>query len=85
MTLQERLRPLAPGLTPRQALDQLAGIQMLDVELPTSDGRLLKLSRYTQPDQATKLLLQRLGKSLPEQPPPKLSSPLKMELKPGAV
>jgi hypothetical protein len=30
-------------------------------------------------------MLQRLGKSLPEQPPPKLSSPLKMELKPGAV
>jgi transposase len=85
VTLQERLRPLAPGLTPRQALDQLAGIQMLDVELPTSDGRLLKLSRYTQPDPATKLLLQRLGKNLPEQPPPKLSSPVKMELDSGAV
>jgi Transposase len=82
VTLQERLRPLAPGLTPRQALDQLAGIQMLDVELPTSDGRRLKLSRYTQPDQATELLLQRLGKNLPEQPPPKLLSPVKMELNP---
>ena len=83
VTLQERLRPLAPGLTPRQALDQLAGIQMLDVELPTSDGRRLKLSRYTQPDQATELLLQRLGKNLPEQPPPKLSSAVKMDLNPG--
>jgi transposase len=83
VTLQERLRPLAPGLTPRQALDQLAGIQMLDVELPTSDGRRLKLSRYTQPDQATQLLLQRLGKNLPEQPPPKLSSAVKMDLNPG--
>ena len=58
---------------------------MLDVELPTSDGRMLNLSRYTQPDQATNLLLQRLGKSLPEQPPPKLSSPVKMELNPGAL
>ena len=85
VTLQERLRPLAPGLTPRQALDQLAGIQMLDVELPTTDGRMLTLSRYTQPDQAIQLLLQRLGKSLPEQPPPKLSSPVKMQIPLGAV
>ena len=85
VTLQERLRPLAPGLTPRQALDQLAGILMLDVALPTTDGRRLTLSRYTQPDAAVKLLLQRLGKRLPEQPPPKLSSPRKMELPPGAV
>jgi hypothetical protein len=85
VTLQQRLRLLAPGLTPRQALDQLAGIQLLDVQLPTSDGRVLKLSRYTQPDQAAQLLLQRLGKSLPEQSPPKLSSPTKMELPPGAL
>jgi len=85
VTLQERLRPLAPGLTPRQALDQLGGIQMLDVELPTSDGRTLKLSRYTQPDPATELLLQRLGKRLPEQSPPRLSNPVKLELPQGAV
>lgn len=83
VTLQERLRRLAPGLTPRQALEQLAGIQMLDVELPTSDGRLLTLSRYTQPDQAMKLLLARLGKNLPEQPPPKLSDLVKTEPPPG--
>jgi transposase len=85
VTLQERLRPLAPGLTPRQALEQLAGIQMLDVELPTTDGRKLTLSRYTQPDQATGLLLQHLGKELPEQSPPRLSSPAKMEIPQGAV
>ena len=85
VTLQERLRPLAPGLTPRQALDQLAGIQMLDVELPTTDGRKLTLSRYTQPDQAAQLLLQRLGKSLPEQSPPRLSSAVKMAIPQGAV
>ena len=85
VTLQEQLRPLAPGLKPRQALDQLAGIQMLDLVLPTSDGQKLTLSRYTQPDAATTLLLQRLGKELPEQPPPRLSSPAKMDLPPGAV
>ena len=82
VTWQERLRPLAPGLTPRQAVDQLAGIQRLDGELPTSDGRRVQLSRYTQPAQATERWLQRLGKNLPEQPPPKLLSPVKMELNP---
>jgi len=85
VTLQQRLRPLAPGLTPRQALDQLAGVQMLDVQIPTTDGRLLQLTRYTQPDAAVQLLLQRLGKSLPDQPPPRLITPEKMELPPGAV
>jgi hypothetical protein len=85
VTLQQRLRPLAPGLTPRQALDQLAGVQMLDVQIPTTDGRVLQLTRYTQPDAAVQLLLQRLGKSLPDQPPPKLITPEKMELPPGAV
>jgi len=85
VTLQQRLRPLAPGLTPRQALDQLAGVQMLDVEIPTTDGRLLQLTRYTQPDAAVQLLLQRLGKSLPDQPPPKLLTPQKIELPRRAV
>jgi transposase len=85
VSLQQRLRPLAPGLTPRQALEQLAGVQMLDVEIPATDGRWLQLTRYTQPDKAVQLLLQRLGKSLPEQPPPKLLSPEKMELPKGAV
>jgi transposase len=85
VTLQQRLRPLAPGLTPRQALDQMAGVQMLDLKIPTTDGRLLQLTRYTQPDDAVQLLLQRLGKSLPEQPPPRLISPEKMELPKGAV
>jgi transposase len=85
VTLQQRLRPLAPGLTPRQALDQMAGVQMLDVEIPTTDGRLLQLTRHTQPEAAVQLLLQRLGKSLPDQPPPRLLTPEKMELSKGPV
>lgn len=71
VTLKQKLRALAPGLTPRQALDQLAGVQMLDVELPTTDGRLLTLSRYTQPEPGVRLLLQQLKLNLPEQPPPR--------------
>jgi transposase len=85
VTLQQRLIPLAGGLTPRQVLDQLAGIQMLDVDLPTTDGRVLRLTRYTQPDQAIHLLLQRLGKTLPQQAPPKLLTPSTIEIPQGAL
>jgi len=58
---------------------------MLDVEIPTTDGRWLQLTRYTQPDAAVQLLRQGLGKTLPDQPPPKLITPEKMELFTGAV
>jgi hypothetical protein len=80
VTLKQKLRPLAPGLTPRQALDQLAGIQMLDVEMPTTDGRTLTLRRHTQPDPAVRLLLQQLKLNLPEQPPSRLSATAKLAL-----
>ncbi|MCL4179278.1 MAG: hypothetical protein KJ072_16245 [Verrucomicrobia bacterium] len=39
------LKPLASGLTPRQALDQLAKVQMLDVVFPTTGGKKLVMSR----------------------------------------
>src|SRR5271165_1773576 len=38
ITLRARLRPLAPGLTPRAVLDKFATIQMLDVHFPSSGG-----------------------------------------------
>ena len=56
VTLRARLRPMAAGLTPRAVLDKLAGIQMLDVHFPTTDGRTLILSRYTEPNVDQKLL-----------------------------
>ena len=74
VTLRQRLMALAPGLTPRAVLETLAGVQMLDLEMPTSDGRWLVLSRYTKPDEAVELLLVRLKLHLPEQPPPRLST-----------
>ena len=49
ITLRARLKPLAEGLTSRAVLDKFAGIQMLDVHLPTTDGRTLILTRYTEP------------------------------------
>jgi len=55
VTLRERLRALAVGLTPRAVLETLAGVQMLDLELPTTDGRWLVLRRHTQPAPAVAL------------------------------
>lgn len=74
VTLRARLRPHAPGLTSRAVLDKFAAVQMLDVHFPTTDGRILLLSRYTQPDNDLKLLLHKLNLHLPEQPPPRISS-----------
>ena len=74
VTLKHRLRALAPGLTPRAVLEKLATIQMVDVQMPTTDGRQIVLSRYTQPERDVQLLLQRLKLSLPPQPPPKISA-----------
>ena len=74
VTLKHWLKPLASGLTSRQALEQFAKVQMLDVEFPTTDGKKLVMSRYTQADDGLKLLMARMKKEFGEQPPPKLVS-----------
>jgi transposase len=74
VTLKARLRPVAAGLTPRAVLDKFATIQMLDVKFPTTDGRTLMLSRYTEPDTDHKLLLEQLKLTLPPQPPPRIAA-----------
>ncbi len=74
VTLKQRSRSLAPGLTPRAVLDKFAAVQMVDVHLPTTDGRHLILSRYTQPEKDLQLLLGQLKLSLPAQLPPKIQS-----------
>lgn len=79
LLLQKKLAALAPGLTVRQALDQLSSVQMLDVEIPTTDGKTLTMSRYTQPDKTVQLLLSQLKMQLPEQSPPRLSAGNKLE------
>jgi transposase len=78
VTLRARLKPLAPGLTPRAVLDKLAAVQMLDVQFPTTDGRTLVMSRYTELNADQKLLLERLKLSLPPQPPPRITAAGKM-------
>jgi hypothetical protein len=74
VTLGRRLRDLAPGLTSRSVLEKLAAMQMLDVHLPTTDGREVILTRYTQPEPDQRLLLERLKLRLPDQPPPKITA-----------
>jgi hypothetical protein len=64
---------LAPGLTPRSVLEKFAAVQMIDVHLPTTDGRELLLTRYTEPEPELRLLLTKLKLDLPAQPPPKIT------------
>ena len=72
VTLRQRLRTLAPGLTPRAVLEKMSAIQMVDVRVPTTDGRLLILPRYTQPEKDHQILLHELHLQLPAQPPPRI-------------
>ena len=74
VTLGQRLKGLAPGLTTRRALEKFAAVQMVDVHIPTTDGRELWLTRYTQPEPDLKLLLERLQLTLPAQPPPRITA-----------
>jgi len=74
VTIGLRLKGLAPGLTPRSLFEKFAAVQMIDVHIPTSDGRELQLTRYTQPEPELTLLLRRLRLGLPKQPPPKITA-----------
>jgi transposase len=72
--LRKLIEPAAPGLSPRSVLEQLGAIKMVDVCLPTTDGRWLILPRYTEPESEQLILLKNLGLSLPAQPPPRIRS-----------
>jgi len=74
VTLQRRLHALAPGLTARTALEKFAAVQMIDVHLPTTDGRELVLTRYTQPEPELQLLIDQLKLQLPPLPPPRITA-----------
>ena len=74
VTLKNRLMRHAPGLTPTAVLEKLAAIHMIDVWIPTVDGRWLILPRYTRPEKDVTLLLQQLDLHLPAQPPPRITA-----------
>ncbi|HUU22687.1 MAG TPA: IS1634 family transposase [Phycisphaerae bacterium] len=74
VTLKNLLRPHAPGLTPRAVLEKLGTIQMVDVQVPTTDGRWLTMPRHTQPEPEHRMILATLGLTLPPQPPPRITA-----------
>ena len=71
-SLRMKLIKAAPGLTPRAALASLSAIQMLEVQVPTTDGRVLVMPRYTEPEARQQMILESLRLTLPPQPPPRI-------------
>ena len=76
VTLGRRLHALAPGLTARSVLAKFSALQMIDLHVPTTDGRELLLTRHTEPEPELKLLLGKLRLELPAQPAPKITAHL---------
>ncbi|MBN8248155.1 MAG: IS1634 family transposase, partial [Verrucomicrobia bacterium] len=74
VSLKVRLERLAPGLTPRAVLEKLGQIQMVDVHVPTHDGRELVMPRSTEPTAEQRLLIDQLRLVLPEQPRPRITA-----------
>ena len=78
VTLQHRSRATAPGLTARSILEQMKQLQMVDLTAPTTDGRWLRMSRFTQPNKTQALLLAQLQLPLPPQPKPHITHDLRL-------
>lgn len=74
ITLRQKLRYHASGLTARDVLDKLSTIIMIDVRIPTTDGRMLEMRRHSQPEVEHRIILDMLNVKLPKQPPPKVYS-----------
>jgi hypothetical protein len=74
VTLRQKLRGYADGLTAQDVLDKLGSIVMIDVRIPTTDGRILEMRRYSQPELEHRIILDKLKMDLPKQPPPKIYS-----------
>ncbi|MFH1615694.1 MAG: hypothetical protein ABIG61_11510, partial [Planctomycetota bacterium] len=74
ITLRQKLRYHAAGLTARDVLDKLSAIMMIDVRIPTTDGQMLEMRRYSQPELEQRIILDKLKMNLPKQPPPKVYS-----------
>ena len=55
-------------LTPRQIIGKFRAVKMVDVVMPTTDGRIVTLPRYVEPKPDLSVLLDRLGLTLPAQP-----------------
>ncbi len=69
ITALTALRPLL-----RSVLEKFSAIEMIDVHVPTTDGRELRLRRYTHPEPELRVLLEQLKLELPAQPPPQITT-----------
>ena len=92
VTLARRLNPFAPGLTARSIIEKFAAVQMIDLHVPTTDGRELRLTRYTEPEPELRLILDKLRLVLPAQQMPTIASnpvpqadPCSEDLSPPAI
>jgi transposase len=65
VTLKHQLRRCGSGLSPSQALAQLATLQSADIVLPTTDGREIRLRRIAQPTPEQQRLLDQLNITVP--------------------
>jgi hypothetical protein len=74
VTLKNRTMIHAPGATPAAVLEKMATIQMVEVWIPTLDGRWLVLPRHTQPEKDVQAMLDHLHIALPSQPPPRIKA-----------
>ena len=75
VTLKHQLRQRAPGRTPRAAIETFKTMQMVDVQIPTTDEHTLLFSRTTQPELEHRLRLDVLRWYLLAQLPPKITAP----------
>lgn len=85
MSLKARLKTHAPGLTLLAALHELAGMQKVDMLLPTTNARRLILSRTSEADADQRLLLAQLELQLPKQPSPRIAATAPLPLPVQAV
>ncbi len=75
ITLEKYNKKAVTGLSSRSVLARMSEIQMLDVTIPATDGREVRMKRYTKPEKVHQLLLDQLGFTLPAQPPPAIRNP----------
>jgi hypothetical protein len=55
-------------------IEKFAAVQMIDLHAPTTDGRELRLTRYTEPEPELRLILDKLRLALPAQKTPTIAS-----------
>jgi len=75
VTIGQYNKKAATGLISHSVLERLSEIQMLDVNIPTTDGRQVRMKRHTRPEKVRHLLLDQPGFTLPGQPPPEIRNP----------